>query len=1443
MPGDADAAERAERATADDAAAAEAAVDAAERGAAAPPWTKTGGDETSAVHVGDLRFLDPASPDFDLRDHIQQVKSLVNSLGYTRSQIDVTWSDLTVAVPGESEDQVPEISTFATNTGQCLGKPLSLVHKVQALAGRAGALCGIRKPSGGELPPDRLILKGLTGYARSGELTLIIGPPGSGCSTLCNVLSGQTRHYKAVRGDVRFNGTKLGDQLPSSLGLVAVGEADLHFPTLTVDQTIELATTLRTQLPEGHELRGQLIELRKTVTECVLGIHHVRNTLVGDELVRGVSGGERRRVTIAEMLSTVGRFLVLDAYSKGLDAATSLDIIKSLRIAARELGSTIIATQYQISKEIYEQFDNVVVLRESECICFGPIGEACAYFQGLNFRVPVRRTVPDLLSTLADDPVTFPEDADEAARTPQSVEELSEAYHQSQAFAECRQLVSEGMVRPPPAPAHQSEDARAFMARQYLVSWPTQFRLVFKREWRVKTQSPKMIIFRLVRFTVLGLLLGAAFWQLPENIDGAYSRGGFLYFALNYVALAALSQMSPLLDARQVFYKQRDADFYSPSSYFLASTAADIPLQFLETALFVNTTYWMIGLNTSPGSRFVYYWLALQSVNLMMSCFSRMATANSANLSAAQGKVVALVVIFIIFAGYLIPRNAMPPYLVWVNWVSPFKYVYEGLVVNEFENLCLEPSTTQLEGIEELATQLDIDVTPPACTPGTECIAFTYDVQIADYVKWLYLLVIWGITVVFAAAGVFYLKFYSIGGEQSVLKYKRRRKEAQWKVDAPLVAQFRRRNSERRKAHEAGIRRAEEQAASRMASEPVVGMRGTGSAMGTRVSMDIASGDVVDRFDSKSPTGAGAGIIPFQKALFEWRDMSYTVPTPSGPLTLLDKVSGYAHPGMLTALMGASGAGKTTLLDCLARRKTGGEITGSVTINGVPQDDTFKRYTGYVEQFDVLHPRLTVRETLQFSAALRLPPGTSKELRRQAVRDTEELLSLGHVADALVGNLGWPAAISLEQRKRLNIGIELVNSPSVLFMDEPTSGLDTNAAIVVMRSCRIIADAGRSVLCTIHQPSSELFEVFDTMLLLKQGGKTVYFGPLGAFSSDLIGYFERNGAPPCGEHANPADWMLMNIGAGITKQSGSTPPPANGVGDTVVVRSGEPQDSPGTDATAKDGDNHGAASAKEPRGDPANMDWAAIWAASPEAADVLKLLDKGPPPNVEPLVFEREIAQGFSTQFRQCLGRAFRAFWRTPESNFARMTFNTFLGLMIGLLFLQLDNSQQGLQLHVSVLFVGVIAALYNIMIAMPPLLGERAVLCRELAAGFYGPRAYGLAVAIVELPFVTASTFLYIFCFYFLVGFPASRLGYFIVMQLVFVFFAVFFGQACVVWLPSLVDAQQTVPTLGMLFQLFCGFLVPRAQIRGFLIWIYWINSYTYVRTNARKSATALPN
>ena len=792
-----------------------------------------------------------------------------------------------------------------------------------------------------------------------------------------------------------------------------------------------------------------------------------------------------------------------------------------------------------------------------------------------------------------------------------------------------------------------------------------------------------------------------------------------------------------------------------------------------------------------------------------------MATANSPNLPAAQGKVVALVVVFIIFAGYLIARNEMPPYFVWLNWVSPFKYVFEGLIVNEFDGLCLSPSSVQLEGILELEEQLGVVVPPSSCVPGTEYIATAYDVQIPDGVKWAYLAVIWGVTMAFAVAAVFYLKMFSYGGEQSVLKYKRRSREAQWKVDAPLVADFRQKSFERRKAYEASSRRLE-QAASRAASQ--------WSRAGTSMSMvdNDGGGD-----GGKGGSDSDNDDLPFQRAYFEWREMSYVVQTPTGPLTLLDRVSGFAHPGMLTALMGSSGAGKTTLLDVLARRKTMGVITGSVTVNGVPQDATFKRMTGYVEQIDVLHPRLTVRETLQFSAALRLPPGTSDEVRRRSVRDTEDMLSLGHVADAMVGDLGWAAAISLEQRKRLNIGNELVANPSVLFMDEPTSGLDTNAAIVVMRACRLIADSGRSVLCTIHQPSSELFEVFDTMLLLRKGGRTVYFGQLGAFSGDLIAYFERNGAPPCAADANPADWMLTNIGAGIGKGGGGAIAAEGGKVEEVIVQrqagdafiAHESGDERGSEQAASGGELERAA----------DQDWAAVWEASPEAAEVLAVLDKGLPADAEPILFDRPVARGFLQQVWQCLGCALRAFWRTPESNFRRMVFNIALGLLIGLLYLQIDSSQVGLQFHVSVIFVGIISALYNIMIAMPPLLQKRAVFYRELASGYYEPRAYALAVAIVELPFVTTSTLLYVMCFYWLVGFEASRVGYFIVMQLVFTFFGVFFGQACIVFLPTLVDAQQTVPTLTMIMQLFCGFLIPRSQIRDFLIWIYWANPYTY--------------
>ena len=230
-------------------------------------------------------------------------------------------------------------------------------------------------------------------------------------------------------------------------------------------------------------------------------------------------------------------------------------------------------------------------------------------------------------------------------------------------------------------------------------------------------------------------------------------------------------------------------------------------------------------------------------------------------------------------------------------------------------------------------------------------------------------------------------------------------------------------------------------------------------------------------------------------------------------LQLLVNVTGAFRPGVLTALVGVSGAGKTTLMDVLAGRKTGGHIEGRVYISGYPKNQkTFARISGYCEQNDVHSPCLTVRESLVYSAWLRL--SSQCDFATQSVifsvslpfiflgcvyllplsifcfwyqyqafvDEVMALVELTQLRGALVGVPGVDG-LSVEQRKRLTIAVELVANPSIVFMDEPTSGLDARSAAIVMRAVRNIVDTGRTIVCTIHQPSIDIFESFDEVLL------------------------------------------------------------------------------------------------------------------------------------------------------------------------------------------------------------------------------------------------------------------------------------------------------------------------------------------------------------------------
>uniref|UniRef100_A0A8D3DTK7 ABC transporter domain-containing protein n=1 Tax=Scophthalmus maximus TaxID=52904 RepID=A0A8D3DTK7_SCOMX len=242
-------------------------------------------------------------------------------------------------------------------------------------------------------------------------------------------------------------------------------------------------------------------------------------------------------------------------------------------------------------------------------------------------------------------------------------------------------------------------------------------------------------------------------------------------------------------------------------------------------------------------------------------------------------------------------------------------------------------------------------------------------------------------------------------------------------------------------------------------------------------------------------------------------------------------LSGIMKPG-LNAIMGATGSGKSSFLDVLAARKDPAGLTGEVLIDGAPQPPNFKCLSGYVVQDDVVMGTLTVRENFSFSAALRLPSSVSVAEKEQKVNTLIQELGLSRVADSRVGTQ-LIRGISGGERKRTNIGMELIIDPPVLFLDEPTTGLDASTANSVLLLLKRMGNHGRTIILSIHQPRYSIYRLFDSLTLLVTG-KQVFHGP----AQSALDYFSDIGYT-CEPHNNPADFFLDVINGDSTAVAGN----------------------------------------------------------------------------------------------------------------------------------------------------------------------------------------------------------------------------------------------------------------------------------------------------------------
>lgn len=311
---------------------------------------------------------------FDLETALRTGLSAEQKAGIRPKHIGVIWENFTVKGMGGFSNYV---KTF----------PNAFIDFFDVVRPVIGML-GMNKKGA-----EDTLLDNFRGVCHPGEMVLVLGRPGSGCTTFLKTIANQRYGYTSITGDVRYGPYTAKDFNQYRGEAVYNAEDDLHLPTLTVEQTLGFALDTKTpkKLPAGlnkSQFKDQVISMLLKM----FNIEHTRHTVVGGHFVRGVSGGERKRVSIAEMLITNACVLSWDNSTRGLDASTALDFAKSLRIQTDLYRTTTFVSLYQASENIYREFDKVLVIDGGKEVYFGPAGKARQYFEGLGFAKRPRQT-------------------------------------------------------------------------------------------------------------------------------------------------------------------------------------------------------------------------------------------------------------------------------------------------------------------------------------------------------------------------------------------------------------------------------------------------------------------------------------------------------------------------------------------------------------------------------------------------------------------------------------------------------------------------------------------------------------------------------------------------------------------------------------------------------------------------------------------------------------------------------------------------------------------------------------------------------------------------------------------------------------------------------------------------------------------------------------------
>eukprot|EP00127_Corallochytrium_limacisporum_P000732 Clim_evm18s25 gene=Clim_evmTU18s25 len=565
---------------------------------------------------------------------------------------------------------------------------------------------------------ERRILDSVSGVVQSGELLAILGPSGSGKTTLLDILA-QKMRPKAYEGVVRVNSCKPNRFFKRVSAYVKQDEALL--PTLTVRETLMYAAHFR--LPSDQFTDEQK---RKIVEDTIddLGLRIAADTKIGNSFIRGISGGQKRRVSIGVELVAQPCILFLDVPTSGLDSTAAMSLIRSLRALTRT-GRTIVTTLNGPSNKMYQLFDKVMILSQGHMAYFGKPENSVRFFADRGLPCPEDVNPPDFFlakvnpefDDIDGDDHDIVEETDDSDETKESSGSRSRAHHKQRTAVDVAELaqafkdsdyfqhVADEIKEVKEGYENDYCDIQATklgLSSKFANSTWYQTKVLVKRNFQDAMRNPAVYWLRVGMYFILGIVIGTLFFDVGTDGNAINDRVSILFFVAAFMTFMTVAAVPAFVDERAVFVRERASGCYRPAAYTLANTLSSIPWVFLIALSSSIPVYWMVQLNPGAGQYFFFVlnlFLALYTAESFMIAISVVAP------FALLGIAIAAMIFgfFMLMSGFFIVKSDIPDYWIWGYYISFHNYIFQSFLYNDFSGLTLTNVETATGVIPEMS--------------------------------------------------------------------------------------------------------------------------------------------------------------------------------------------------------------------------------------------------------------------------------------------------------------------------------------------------------------------------------------------------------------------------------------------------------------------------------------------------------------------------------------------------------------------------------------------------------------------------------------------------------------------------------------------------------------------------------------------------------------------